>query len=287
MMHLLSISNVILLCVFIKKLKCNKIDLDNLDVVKVHEYIEKNKPLMDLTINGDTIYTQSESFLSDRKFYIQNQRNIDLNTPPVENREIGIYKTTEHIIKPNVANSTNGSRELRILDHIDGIPVIGSPLGSIMEQILINVDTPNYLEAIIWLQNVIESIGISGVTRYCEITTALLNTQTKVSILHKKYSTFIQMLENLFYEYRLFGAPIKRLIEIIAEYEKSPESSHAKKSYSKSCVLLAKNYSKYTRLVNAFVWKDVLDLTTTKQMKDELEYVIASCYLKFNKTYLT
>ncbi|XP_050542889.1 uncharacterized protein LOC126906357 [Daktulosphaira vitifoliae] len=143
-------------------------------------------------------------------------------------------------------------------------PVVGRTLRQITDQAIQEFNDP--MEAIVWLRNDIESIGITLLLQYSQFTA---NTMNRISKEHEKFShhfneasTFFNFLSEKFKDYRLRIKAIDEIISIFNEYNQSPKLEEDKQKFFKHCWSFLERFISRTYLVkkplDAIIFK-VLD----------------------------
>ncbi|XP_050529778.1 uncharacterized protein LOC126899216 [Daktulosphaira vitifoliae] len=195
-----------------------------LDVAK--EHIHNHETLLPLRIQDGNVYTNADMSVENFEEYYLND-DID-NLVPLDEP----YKGT----MPRLSYHT---------------PVVGRNLREITEYAITEYNDP--YEAIIWLKNVIESIGITILVQYSIITTIMitnvLKQHDKFSVHFKKAKTFFNFLLEKFRDYRLRREPIDQIILIFNEYNQSPKLEENKQKFIKLSKSFAERFTYCTYLV--------------------------------------
>ncbi|XP_050539514.1 uncharacterized protein LOC126904482 isoform X2 [Daktulosphaira vitifoliae] len=189
---------------------CLKIDMNNIthDVAKEHIYYHEK--LLLLKIDKGTVYTSDQVSV---KNFEEIDLNDDIDNPvPLDEEYLGSA--------PRLFYRT---------------PVVGRTLREITDQAIQEYNDP--MEAIVWLRNVIESMGITMLIQYSVFTA---NTIKFIPKEHEKFShhfneasIFFNFLSEKFRDYRLRREPIDQIILIFNEYNQSPKLEEDKQKFIK------------------------------------------------------
>ncbi|XP_050540733.1 uncharacterized protein LOC126905247 isoform X4 [Daktulosphaira vitifoliae] len=113
-------------------------------------------------------------------------------------------------------------------------PVDGRTLEEVTKSAIQEYEDP--MEAILWLRNVIESIGITTLVHYCLFTAQAIKIMPKEANDFRHHfneaSKFFNFLSEIFNYYRLRREPINEIILIYNEYNQSPKLVENKQKFS-------------------------------------------------------
>ncbi|XP_050539511.1 uncharacterized protein LOC126904481 isoform X4 [Daktulosphaira vitifoliae] len=214
---MISISYALFLISLAKTCMCVQIDMNNITIDIAKEHIHYHEKLLPLKIRNYTVYTSAKVFSikNIEEFYL----NEDIDNPvPLDEEYLGSA--------PRLFYRT---------------PAVGRTLQQITDQAIQEYNDP--MEAIVWLRNVIESMGITMLVQYSLFTA---NTIKQIPKEHDKFShhcnealTFFNFLSEKFRDYRLRREPIDQIILIFNEYNQSPKLEVDKQKFIK----LSKDFS--------------------------------------------
>ncbi|XP_050546683.1 uncharacterized protein LOC126908548 [Daktulosphaira vitifoliae] len=213
----------IILCSFSKK--CVSHDMYQLNYHKVFEYCLKNQRLMGLVLQGNTIYTAPE---------IMNETD-----PSKYNDRLNIDESVD-FSKPY-----SGSAPIR---QYQVTAVAGKTLLDIIIETII---AENFFESMVWLRNVIESVAISVMIRYCEITKKIVsNTYVNILTIFSRDLMFFSKIKEIFIAYYLRTEPIDALEEILKFSMQNKMDTYERKLYAEMCNIYMNRYEKCAGLVD-------------------------------------
>ncbi|XP_050539512.1 uncharacterized protein LOC126904481 isoform X5 [Daktulosphaira vitifoliae] len=208
---MISISYALFLISLAKTCMCVQIDMNNITIDIAKEHIHYHEKLLPLKIRNYTVYTSAKVFSikNIEEFYL----NEDIDNPvPLDEEYLGSA--------PRLFYRT---------------PAVGRTLQQITDQAIQEYNDP--MEAIVWLRNVIESMGITMSVQYCVFTAYMIDRIPKE---HDKFShhcnealTFFNFLSEKFRDYRLRREPIDQIILIFNEYNQSPKLEEDKQKFIK------------------------------------------------------
>ncbi|XP_050540731.1 uncharacterized protein LOC126905247 isoform X2 [Daktulosphaira vitifoliae] len=188
---------------------CVQIDMDNITVDVAIAHIIKHKTLLRYQMQTGSVYTSDKvNVKSFNKFYL----NYDIHIPVPLDKP---YQGTA----PHLSYRT---------------PVDGRTLEEVTKSAIQEYEDP--MEAILWLRNVIESIGITTLVHYCLFTAQAIKIMPKEANDFRHHfneaSKFFNFLSEIFNYYRLRREPINEIILIYNEYNQSPKLVENKQKFS-------------------------------------------------------
>ncbi|XP_050546966.1 uncharacterized protein LOC126908702 [Daktulosphaira vitifoliae] len=205
---------------------CVQIDMDNITIDVAKEHIHYHEKLLPLKLNNGTVYTSA-------KVSVKNFEKFDLNDKidnpvPLDEEYLGSA--------PRLSYRTLA---------------VGRTLREITDQAIQEYNDP--MEAIVWLRNVIESIGITLLLQYSVFTTKIIlilsNDHEKFNHHFNKATTFFNFLSDKFSDYRLRQDPINQIILMFNAYNQSQKLENDKKKFIRLSNVFFNRFINCTKLV--------------------------------------
>ncbi|XP_050539509.1 uncharacterized protein LOC126904481 isoform X3 [Daktulosphaira vitifoliae] len=229
---MISISYALFLISLAKTCMCVQIDMNNITIDIAKEHIHYHEKLLPLKIRNYTVYTSAKVFSikNIEEFYL----NEDIDNPvPLDEEYLGSA--------PRLFYRT---------------PAVGRTLQEITDQAIQEYNDP--MEAIVWLRNVIESVGITALIQYSQFTVKTLNNilddHEKFIDHFNKATTFFIFLSKKFSDYRLRQDPINQIILMFNEYNQSQK--------------LKKDKQKFIKLSNDFLTRFIMCMRLVTMPRD-------------------
>ncbi|XP_050547962.1 uncharacterized protein LOC126909571 [Daktulosphaira vitifoliae] len=232
---MVSISYALLLICLAKICTCEQIDLDHLTLDIAKKHLQKHDEMLSFVILNRPNYTGTKLCEQLKELCLND--NIDI---PVS------------LDESNKATSQT-----------DSTPFVLRTLQEITDDAL-NENNP--LEAIVWLINVIESMGLTLLANYNLVTAkaipTILEEKEKFSNHFNKAKTFFNFLLEKFKYYRIDTEPVDKVISIYDEYNRSLKLEENKQEFNKksknnfdrfvnrTCLVKMPNREKHVRVVD-------------------------------------
>ncbi|XP_050543853.1 uncharacterized protein LOC126906940 [Daktulosphaira vitifoliae] len=240
---------------------CYSLDMKNLSYDEVNEYRKQNSNLMELIILPNTIYTDPDTVqvIDEHLFYNNDDIDVvDKSKPYRGTAPVGFYVTE----------------------------VIGKSLGQVLKETI--DEREDLFEGMVWIRNVIESIGISAMHRFCSFTSMIAEPKAyrSINLFLQQRKNFLIFLKRHFLEYKLRSEPIDDLLLYIDDVCKEKKINFViKKKYIESCRSFMGRYGNCTNLVSFYNWKSILDFSFSLDLKSEMEFTFFLTYNRLcNKT---
>ncbi|XP_050539515.1 uncharacterized protein LOC126904483 [Daktulosphaira vitifoliae] len=219
-------SYAFLLICLAKICTCVQIDMNNITHDVAREHINYHETLLPLELKDGTVYTSAKvSVKNFEEFYL----NDDIDNPvPLDEEYLGSA--------PRLSYRT---------------PVVGRTLREITDQAIQEYNDP--MEAIVWLRNVIESIGITLLLEYSVFTAKIIfilsNDHEKFNHHFNKATTFFNFLSEKFSDYRLRKDPINQIILMFNKYNQSQKLNKDKYNFINLSNVFFNRFINCTKLV--------------------------------------
>ncbi|XP_050434961.1 uncharacterized protein LOC126842113 [Adelges cooleyi] len=141
-----------------------------------------------------------------------------------------------------------------------------------------------YVEAIIRLMNVIESEGISILSRLFHISNTIIKnlTNTEVNTYLNRIDPIIQLIYNKFKTYFISPVPVHQIVDAIYVLRVKRSLKKRKQFFNDSCMEFSQRYGNMMGLASAGNYTNVEDIPIIRIVNLELETIIerANVYFK-------
>ncbi|XP_050539508.1 uncharacterized protein LOC126904481 isoform X1 [Daktulosphaira vitifoliae] len=221
----------LLLISLAKNYTCVQIDMNNITIDIAREHIHNHETMLHFVIRNSSVYTSAKVSIKNFK---ESYLNDDIDNPvPLDEEYLGSA--------PRLFYRT---------------PAVGRTLQEITDQAIQEYNDP--MEAIVWLRNVIESVGITALIQYSQFTVKTLNNilddHEKFIDHFNKATTFFIFLSKKFSDYRLRQDPINQIILMFNEYNQSQK--------------LKKDKQKFIKLSNDFLTRFIMCMRLVTMPRD-------------------
>lgn len=231
---------------------CHSLDMNNLTEFEVNEYRENNSHLMKFVIQENTIYTDPNTIqvTDENLFYTNDDIDfVDKSKPYRGSAPVGFYVTN----------------------------AVGRTLGDVLKEAI--DDREDLFEGMVWIRNVIESIGITTLHRFCSLTQKLMKTQVySWDKYFDRHEYFLFLLKETFKKYKLRTEPIDDLLFYINEFydgQRTLKNYKKKRIFNESCEEFKSRYGKFTNLVHIHPRSSIDELPLNSRLiKPEIKSLI-------------
>ncbi|XP_050543852.1 uncharacterized protein LOC126906939 [Daktulosphaira vitifoliae] len=230
---------------------CYSLDMKNLSYDEVNEYRKQNSNLMELIILPNTIYTDPDTVqvIDEHLFYNNDDIDVvDKSKPYRGTAPVGFYVTE----------------------------VIGKSLGQVLKETI--DEREDLFEGMVWIRNVIESIGISAMYRFCVISSKIATpiASRRIVFLLAQSKKFLYFLKGKFMKYQLRIEPIDELLSYIDDVINAGKVNFSVKyKYIESCGNFMNRYSKCINLVKLFDYSSIYNIDHGTSLRNELFFTLS------------
>ncbi|XP_050434216.1 uncharacterized protein LOC126841665 [Adelges cooleyi] len=164
----------------------------------------------------------------------------------------------------------------------------GGAVGQTLNAVMMNcVDNGRYAQAYIRLMNVIESEGISMLSRLCHVSNKIITNKVSKRI-NKLFDTIIPIIELIYNKFKLYlisTAPVLQMRDAINVVRVSERGglNERKEFFKLTCMEFSQRYGNMMGLVSTGVYDDVDLLETPQMARQELKRILNRTIMYFKE----